>query len=119
MGYERDSTTSSSSETAVSDLEIDGAPDATPANEEGDIVGIHLSDMEEARGDVHRTASGEQKIKRKRQLSMIQRLDQRKRLAEANAERREVEVAVVEQRVSNLAQGCLCGLRSSFALQRA
>jgi hypothetical protein len=32
----------------------------------------------------------------------------RRELAAARAERREVPIAVVEQRVSNLAQGCLC-----------
>jgi len=31
----------------------------------------------------------------------------------ANAGKKEVPVAVVEQRVSNLAQGCLCGSSSS------
>ena len=39
---------------------------------------------------------------------MKQKLEQRRIMMEANAQKREVPVAVVEQRVSNLAQGCLC-----------
>lgn len=41
---------------------------------------------------------------------------ERERIAEEKRNRREVPVAVVEQRVSNLAQGCLCEF-TQFSLQ--
>ena len=112
MGYENDSTTSSSSDTAVSDTEIEGAPDARAAR--GDTGALQLTEMEEARVNAPLSAGADPKLRQRRRMSMMQRLDQRKRLAEANAGRREVEVAVVEQRVSNLAQGCLCEPPSSL-----
>lgn len=57
-----------------------------------------------------RASSGASLTRRASQMSESMREAQARRrsLAAARAERREVPVAVVEQRVSNLAQGCLC-----------
>ena len=108
LGYEKDS--EASSETAVSGTEFDRVQHQSPAVYDD---AVQLSDMEEARGDMHRTQSGKAQKLAKRRLSMKQKLEQRRIMMEANAQKREVPVAVVEQRVSNLAQGCLCELQWS------
>mgnify|MGYP006876517052 CR=1 FL=1 len=100
MGYEDSS--GASSATAVSDSE----DLARPPRENDDQV-IQLSELEDGQHQLRQTSSG-QKKKTKRRLSLSEVRKKRQAAAEANAGRREVPVAVVEQRVSNLAQGSLC-----------
>jgi len=100
LGYE--DTSSASSGTAVSTpvqpgIQADG----------GDGTVIQLSDMEDG---ISSTLPKSSKRNGLRRRSSVKR--QRSEIG-ANAGKKEVPVAVVEQRVSNLAQGCLCGSSSS------
>lgn len=95
MGY--DDSSASSSSTAVDDEET--RPRAT------DDESIPLSAVES--GQVAQETKTGQNVRRRR-LSLSEAREQRKAKEEENKGRREVPVAVVEQRVSNLAQGCLC-----------
>ncbi|ORX41176.1 HCO3 transporter family-domain-containing protein [Kockovaella imperatae] len=103
LGYEKDPATSS--ESANSENEGDDRPQRSHSR---DQETIQMSDMEEARGNLHRRQSSQAHPKPKRRMSMKDKLEKRKAMQEENASRREVPVAVVEQRVSNLSQGCLC-----------
>ena len=113
MGYEKDS--EASSITAVS-----GTDTPTHQGAPTDEHQVALSDLE--RGDLPRTMSGGEKARgrrRKRRLSIGESITEaqrrRKALVEENLNRREVPVAVVEQRISNLAQGSLCKRKVSQA----
>ena len=99
MGYEESSASSTS--TAVDD------EDSRPRITDEEAIGL---DGAESGLVVQETKPG-QKVRRRR-MSISEARKQRKAKEEENKGRREVPVAVVEQRVSNLAQGCLCGLRS-------
>ena len=99
MGYQESS--GSSSATAV-DFE-DSTRTASRGNEEA----VQLSELESGEQGLRQTASGQKKEKRRLSLSEVRK--KRQAAAEENAGRREIPVAVVEQRVSNLAQGALCG----------
>ncbi|WVQ86061.1 hypothetical protein IAT38_008229 [Cryptococcus sp. DSM 104549] len=93
MGYEE--TSSASSDTAVS-----------PPNGEEGRQAVEMAKMEggEARAGNGASETGSQSGMRQRR----RRRSSSSRRRDADDERREVPVAVVEQRVSNLAQGCLC-----------
>jgi len=99
MGYEDAS--SASSATAVSDNE-DARPLTSP---NVDSHAIQLDDVG-AGSSLNRTRSGQAPRRRKMSLS-----DARKKRKAEDGERkgrREIPIAVVEQRVSNLAQGAFC-----------
>lgn len=99
MGY--DDSSASSSNTAVSDSEDPRRP-----GREAETA-VELADMEDGQA-LRQTSSGQKKSKRRLSLSEARKRKQAE--IEANEGRREVPVAVVEQRVSNLAQGALCKL---------
>lgn len=106
MGY--DESSASSSATVVSESE--DQPRQMSSRHEGGESALEMADMEEGQ-TLRQTASGQKKNKRKLSLSEARKRKQAE--AEANKGRREVPVAVVEQRVSNLAQGALCESRVS------
>ncbi|KAK8850391.1 hypothetical protein IAR55_004309 [Kwoniella newhampshirensis] len=106
LGYE--GTSSASSDTAVS-----VSPEPSQEESRHDV---RLSEMEGGNG--HRSMSGAVKNSDglSRRMSNVagglrrrgRRESLREKMKEEENDRREVPVAVVEQRVSNLAQGCLC-----------
>jgi len=98
MGY--DDSSASSSATAVDEEE---GRNARPRRT--DEEAIPLSAVES--GQTAQESKPGQNVRRRR-LSLSEARKQRKAEAEHNKGREEVPVAVVEQRVSNLAQGCLC-----------
>ncbi|WVQ95532.1 hypothetical protein IAU59_002629 [Kwoniella sp. CBS 9459] len=131
MGYEATSS-SSSTETVVSPSpgpspgpgsKSRPRSDGTPVTDD-DPHGIRLSEMEDGirRGDDglradksdgptlrRRTSNAGSSIRRQRESKELREASVIQKREEKNKdERREVPVAVVEQRVSNLAQGCLC-----------
>lgn len=110
MGYEDED------EHALSDVDEDEGASSLPSSEEKRPRSASTA-MAEAEAGVsqrpsahHRAPSGTSLTRRVSQMSMSMREAQarRRELALARRERREVPIAVVEQRVSNLAQGCLC-----------
>ena len=105
LGYEE---SSASSTTAVSDTEGDERPRVPGPITNMDELAIQLSNMEDGQSQLRRTKSGTQAIKRRLSMS-IEARKRRKNEAEENMNKREVPISVVEQRVSNLAQGALCG----------
>lgn len=92
---------STSSDTAVS------TPIHPRAIPDGDDHAIHLSDMKDGKASAMKSRSG-RRMGIKRQRSRV----------DANAGKPEVPIAVVEQRVSNLAQGCLCEHNDRDCLKR-
>lgn len=97
LGYEDHSDTSSATA-------INPNPVRTAGSEE-----IELSDAEEGRSSAQQQKS---KSGLKRRLSKVKHAGEKPAEGrdEFREKKEEVPVAVVEQRVSNLAQGCLCGL---------
>ncbi|WWC72448.1 uncharacterized protein I206_106410 [Kwoniella pini CBS 10737] len=111
MGYE--DTSSSSSTTAIDDPNEQSAEDR---NRHGERV-VQLTEMENGENEVlRRTKSGQahKNTLNRRISNAASELRRRNKTSEDSEimhtleDRREVPVAVVEQRVSNLAQGCLC-----------
>jgi len=113
LGYEY---SNSSSTTAIMSQPRSSAEDATPVLE--DTNAIRLSDLEEGNTPVDAaskrsgvTSSAEPQDKGTLKSRLARRLSadvKRRREAEDMKGKRQVPVAVVEQRVSNLAQGALC-----------
>ena len=100
MGYEDPS--SASSATAVSDHE-----DARIAtNSHADASAIQLDEVGAGSAELNRTKSGQ--APRRRRMSLSEARKKRKAEEEERKGRREIPIAVVEQRVSNLAQGAFC-----------
>ncbi|WVW80985.1 hypothetical protein I302_102976 [Kwoniella bestiolae CBS 10118] len=109
MGYEDDSNNSST--TAVSPT-----PERTSLEARDRERDIQLGEMENGHGNssnkagqdglTRRMSSGTGQIRRRRNSSNGEEVFTSKE--KKDDDRREVPVAVVEQRVSNLAQGCLC-----------
>lgn len=100
MGYSDASTTSSM--TMVSESESE-EPRSSTAPDRRDEQAVELSELEQGESSMRRTQKGK---KMKRSLSEV--VKKRKLESEANKGKREIPIAVVEQRVSNLAQGCFC-----------
>lgn len=100
MGYSDASTTSSM--TMVSESESE-EPRSSTARDGRDEQAVELSELEQGESSTRRTQKGK---KMKRSLSEV--VKKRKLESEANKGKREIPIAVVEQRVSNLAQGCFC-----------
>lgn len=99
MGYEDPS--SASSTTAVSDNE-----DARLPTSNGDTSAIQLDEVGAGSSNLERTKSGQ--VPRRRRMSLSEARKKRKAEEEEHKGRREIPIAVVEQRVSNLAQGAFC-----------
>jgi hypothetical protein len=108
MGYEDAETKSDSTSTAVSDTPFgpgNPIPDSYPLSQgERDIEMRNLPESSLGRSGSRSPVEG-----LRRRLSMDpEAKKERQKVAEERKNQREVPVAVVEQRLSNLAQGCLC-----------
>ena len=101
MGYEDAS--SASSDTAVS------SPTPPP---ETDPLAVQMSDMEDGIPSSRESKSAGAEKRRSSQTSR----PKRRKASVTHVERKEVPIAVVEQRVSNLAQGSLCEWEKATSL---
>lgn len=106
LGYEDSS--ASSSATAVSDTEEASPRRINAPSSPLDQHAIQLGNMEDGHPQISRTRSGQQARRRFSMASVTEARKRRRSRSEENKGKREVPIAVVEQRVSNLAQGALC-----------
>ena len=107
MGYEdaegKSATTGDTGSTAISDTPLDETDTEPRSRSHGTEREVEMRNLSRSRSPVEGL---------RRRLSMDpEARKERKAKAEERKNQREVPVAVVEQRLSNLAQGCLCEYR--------